>query len=634
MVEEKYQMKSEIDHILDRSGMWVGSVMNEIVDYNLYKPSENRIVTVSSSIYNAGLLKLVDEILTNSIDEFRRKSSLYKIDSIKVSITKSGTVTVEDNGGIDVAINKGTGIFIPEMIFGHLRTSSNYDDTQQRDGAGVNGLGCKLTNIFSKRFSVWTADGKNEVKLTWTENMRKLETGKITKTSKHGTIISFDLDLDRFELPEGIPLSIARIIQKRCIDGAAANPGLKIEFSTDIADGKLDSTWIFDSFKDYVKLYLKADDYQHIMEYQSQSGRDNIIIIPSIGFDFGFVNGAICSKGDHFKKVKSQITDKILSLCKEKDMELITERDILNKLSIFISTTVGNPTYNSQTKEELKMKLNSVSLSISKKFLDSFDKSEIMNQLVDYYKIKYDAEKKKELRKLNSAIKLTKSKKLIACSANNNINSELWIFEGNSASNGFRVHRDPMFQSAYLLRGKIENSFSLNKAEILENTELREIIAAIGLQFNEPKTNVKNCKFSKIIICSDMDQDGHHICGLIIAFFTKHFPELFLANKIFRALSPVVSAFKKNSPKKYYYTEEEYEKEREEGKLKGYEVLYNKGLGGLATEDYSQMLHNQKLVKFELKDTSDIEAVNVWFSKNVEQRKELILIDSEDDIES
>ena len=75
-----------------------------------------------------------------------------------------------------------------------------------------------------------------------------------------------------------------------------------------------------------------------------------------------------------------------------------------------------------------------------------------------------------------------------------------------------------------------------------------------------------------------------------------------------------------------------YEKEMEAGLLKGYEVLYNKGLGGLATEDYNQMLHNQKLVKFELKDATDIEAVNVWFSKNVEQRKELILIDSEEDV--
>lgn len=632
MAEEKYQIKSEIDHILDRSGMWIGSVMNEIIDYNLYKPSENRIVNVGSCVYNAGLLKLVDEILSNSIDEFRRKDSLFKINNIKVNVTSTGTVTITDNGGISIEKHKQTGILIPELIFGHLRTSSNYDDSQERNVVGVNGLGCKLTNIFSKRFSVHTADGKNEIILTWTNHMRDLSTGKPSKSTKHFTEISFDLDLQRFELEKGLPLSIARIIQKRCIDGAAANPGLTIEFTSDIAEGKLDSTWYFESFKDYVKLYMNPDDYKNMLEYVSPSGRDTVIIIPSLGFDFGFVNGAICSKGTHFKKVKNQITDKILNLCKDKEMELITERDILNRVSVFISTTVVNPTYNSQTKEELTLKLNNVVLSISKKFLDTLDNSEIMNQLIDYYKVKYDAEKKKELRKLNSAIKMTKTKKLIQSTSSNQNLSELWLFEGNSAANGFRTHRDPMTQSAYLLRGKIENSFSLNKREILENTELREIIAAIGLQFNEPKTNIKNCKFSKIIICSDMDQDGHHICGLVIAFFTKHFPELFLANRIFRALSPVVSAFKKNAPKKYYYTEEEYEKEMEAGLLKGYEVLYNKGLGGLATEDYNQMLHNQKLVKFELKDATDIEAVNVWFSKNVEQRKELILIDSEEDV--
>ena len=632
MENEKYQIKTEIDHILDRSGMWIGSISNEVIDFNLFKPSENRIVTVPSVVYNAGLLKLVDEILTNSIDEFRRNTSLFKIDKVKVNITKSGTVTITDNGGINVEKHKKSGIFIPELIFGHLRTSSNYDDTKERNGAGVNGLGCKLTNIFSKRFSVWTADGKNEVTLTWTKNMRELQTSKIKKTTLNGTIISFDLDLDRFDLSNGIPLSIARVIQKRCIDAAAANPGLNIEFSTDIADGKLDSLWYFDSFKDYVELYLKPEERKDIMEFNSISGRDSIIVVPSaIGFNFGFVNGAICSKGTHFKKIKSQLVTKILELCKNKEMELITERDIMNRISIFISTTVVNPTYNSQTKEELTLKINNASLILSKKFLDTFEDSSIMTQLIDYYKIKYDAQKKKELRKLNAAIKLTNSKKLIKCSSTNNLINELWIFEGNSAANGFRTHRDPLIQAAYLLRGKIENSFSLNKREILENVELREIIASLGLQFNEPKLNIQNCKFSKINICSDMDQDGHHICGLLIAFFAKHFPELFAAKIIYRVMSPIISATKKKFPKKYYYTEDVYNIAVKNGDLKGYEVIYNKGLGGLATEDYQTMLHNQKLVRFELKDIEDMNSVNVWFSKNVQQRKELILIDSEED---
>ena len=636
--DEKYQVKSEIDHVLDRPGTWVGSIQSELIDYLLFQPSTNKIIPIKNVSHNSGLLKLVDEVLSNAVDEHRRKDSLFKVTEIDVQVFTSGRIIIKDNGGIPVQIHKGTKLIIPEMIFGHFRTSSNYDDTQERDVVGTNGLGAKLTNIFSKYFTVQTCDTKNSISVEWTNNMK--ESNKDLKKypgigflikkedskdiNNHGTRIEFQIDLDRFDL-EQLNLSTIRIIQKRCIDAAATNPGLKISFSSDIAEGKLNSEWIFDSFKDYVKLYLTPEQTEQIRQYKNR--KDDIILLPSIGFNFGFVNGGICSAGTHMKKIEKQIVEKILKFCAEADMELITEKDITNRISIFANTSIPNPSYNSQTKETLTTKIDKYLLNISEEFLNALKDSEIFESLKDYYTIKYAEEKKKETKKLNATIKITKIKKLIMSANPKAINSELWLFEGDSAANGFRKHSDKMYQSAYLLRGKIKNTFNLKKSQVLENQELREVIAALGILFDEPKKNLLTCRFAKIVIGSDMDHDGDHICGLLIAFFAKHFPELFRINKIYRSLSPIVVVSKKGQKKEYFYTLEDFANEEHRFKT-GWEIIYTKGLGGLCDEDYRQMLHQKKLIQFSYDEAMDLESVVTWFAKSTDQRKALILEDS------
>lgn len=637
--DEKYQVKDEISHVLDRPGTWVGNINTEVIDYPLFIPSKNKIMQVPNTGYNAGLLKLVDEVLSNAVDEHRRKDSLFHIDKISVEVNSDGYVCISDNGGIPVVIHKETGLLIPELIFGQLRTGSNYDDTEQREGVGTNGLGAKLTNIFSKNFTVTTSDSKNSVTIRWENNMRDCNKNleeypdfgfhliPANQTSiSHGTTITFNLDLMRFDMEE-IPMSIIRVIQKRCIDAAATNPGLEISFKTNIAEGKLDSIWQFNDFEEYVKLYLTENQIKTMSSFQNK--KDHIILVPdNIGFNFAFVNSGICSEGSHIKKVQNQIVKTVLDFCSAQDMELITERDIINHISLFINTTIPNPQYDSQSKDKLASKISSHTLNLSKEFLATLKNSEIMLALTDFYKAKYEAVKKKELRKLNATLKTTKTKKLISCASKDSNSNELWLFEGNSASNGFRKSRN-LNQAAYLLRGKIKNTFNLKKEQILDNLELREVIAALGILFDEPTKNVKNCKFSKIVIATDMDVDGNHICGLLIAFLGKHFPELFKAGMIYRALSPIVIASKgagKSLQKKYYHTQEEYHKE--EKLLKGWEVIYTKGLGGLSDSDYYHMVRQQKLIKFSMKSLYDYETISIWFDKSTTQRKQILLEDS------
>ena len=164
-IEQKYKTVSELDHILLRSGMYIGSTKEEEKQMYIYN-NEAKIMELSNVLYVPGLLKIIDEVISNSCDEFRRKDNMG-LTQLSVTIEKNGNVLIKDNGGIPVVKHNDAGCYLPEFIFGMLRTSSNYNDDEERTGIGTNGLGVKIGNIFSKNFSVKTADGKNEIEIIW-----------------------------------------------------------------------------------------------------------------------------------------------------------------------------------------------------------------------------------------------------------------------------------------------------------------------------------------------------------------------------------------------------------------------------------------------------------------------------------
>ena len=634
-VDTKYQVMSEIEHVLKRPDTWVGSTINELKKVPIYYPTKNLIKLTENVSYNQGLHKLVDEVFANSIDEYRRsqtipKHSLFDITKIRVRVNTDGYVEIEDDGGIPVKKHSGTGVYVPQMIFGMLRTSSNYDDNQDKSWVGKNGLGAKLSNIYSKDFIVQTSDGKLYYEGIWKNNMKEFEevaaginlvnAGLTDKL--HFTKISFKIDLEKFEL-DSFDLGSIRIFQKKCIDTAAANPGLEIRFESDAFEGKLDSNWKFDSFKQYFELYLDDEgrmSRDRILEYRSK--KDDIIICFGTGLeDMAFVNGALCNEGTHIVRVHSQICQKMMEVCKKHDMELITEKDIISRVSVFINCTVFNPKYDGQTKTKLSSKLDSGTLKMDEKFLNSLADSDLMDLLKDYYEIKYKEQKKKELNKLNRELKRTEIKKLIKPAIKDREKNELCIFEGDSASKGFQKNRT-YYQAAYLLRGKIMNVLNLSRDEQMRNNELKEILAGSNLLFGDPKHNLKNSNYSKYIIFTDQDFDGYHISGLLLCFFAMNFPELIKAGMVYRGLSPIVIASKGNS-KKYYYSLNDYELDSKN--LNGYHIKYNKGLGGLVNEDYKEMLQNMKLIKFDMVGQTDIDAIYTWFDKSTSMRKDILI---------
>ena len=151
-IEEKYKELSERDHVLLRPGMWVGSIKQEEKTMFLYN-SLSEIMELREVEYTPAMLKVVDEVISNSCDEFRRKDNLGLTD-LWVTLEENGWITVKDNGGIPIVKHKEAGVYVPEFIFGRLRTSSNYDDTEDRNVIGTNGVGSSITNIFSKEYKI------------------------------------------------------------------------------------------------------------------------------------------------------------------------------------------------------------------------------------------------------------------------------------------------------------------------------------------------------------------------------------------------------------------------------------------------------------------------------------------------
>lgn len=615
-IEERYTALSEKEHIRKRSGMYIGSVKNEDAQLFLYN-EETAKMQLKDISYSPGLLKIIDEIISNSCDEYRRKNNLG-LNKLEVTLYKNGKVEVKDNGGIPVVIHKTAGVYVPEFIFGNLRTSSNYDDTEERNGLGTNGIGSVISNIFSKNFSIYTADTKNSYYRSWSNNMEILNDDLCIKPeTSHFTHTTFEIDFSLFDCGNEFSDDFIDLVEKRCIDSAAANIGLTVVFT--LKDGKKNvrkNNWHFRKFEHYIELF---SDYIDINDKVSFSDKmKSVWVFPEGNINVGFVNGGECSKGTHIKAIRQEVNAAVSEHIKSKNKMDIAPRNIDGKYSMFCTYTIANPSYNSQTKEELTTTVDRFSLDpnfefkIPNTFLRDVCKSDLVDTVIDWYKQKQEVEDQKTLRKLNKAAKqkIRCSDKFIDANSKKRDERELWIFEGASASAGFRYARNPQTQAAYLLKGVIMNVDSLAPSKIMDNKELSELFNIIGLQWGQ-KNDVTKLNFSKIIIATDADFDGNKISALLLVFFNR-FPELFEAGMVYKSITPIIVA-RKGSDEKKYYKIEDYKKE--ENKLKGYKISYYKGLGSLSSDGYKEMMTSSTLHQF-TKDVHSDMNINLWFGKH------------------
>lgn len=614
-IEEKYQELSEVQHILNRPGMWVGSTKSEEKDAFIYNEKNGKF-EMKIVNYIPAMLKVVDEVISNSCDEFRRKDNMG-LTELYVKIDKDkGEIVVRDNGGIPIVKHKEAGVYVPEFIFGRLRTSSNYDDTEDRQVIGTNGVGSALCNVFSTYFEIESADGKNEFHRSWSNNMEKLNDDlKVTKCDKktHYTQTRFKLDFSRFDTElKTFDNDFINIIHKRCIDAAAANPGLKVIFNY----GKEDIEWKFKKLDEYIDLYSNLLNITDKIPFENDLC--TAWIFPDSSVDVGFVNGAECSKGTHMRALRNEINQAVVEFISKKDkIKDLTTRGVDNKYSVFININVSNPAYDSQTKDTLTTPIEKFSKDeklkweVNEKFLNKIVKSEIVALVRDWYKQKTVAEDEKALRKINRETNkgLKRPDKYITCSSRVRASKQLFIFEGDSARSGFRGGRIPEFQAGYTMKGVPPNVFGSTPLQIMKNEVFNDLVTVIGLKWGKD-FNINELNFGKIVISTDADTDGDKIAALLLLFF-NNWPELFEKNIVCRNISPIIISRKGKDCRKFY-TMEEFK--NEEKKLKGYTHKYVKGLGGLSDKESKDMYQDPKFLYFKKDEAAD-SMFRKWFNK-------------------
>lgn len=620
-IEQKYKELTETEHVLLRPGMYVGSVKPELSTQFVFDYKDQTMVQKEVE-YVPAMLKLIDEVVSNSCDEYRRKDNLG-LTQLNVTIMKDDTIVIEDNGGIPVVKHKEAGIMVPQLIFGRMRTSSNYNDEEDRTGLGTNGVGSSLTNIFSSYFGIMTDDGKKRWLGNWRNNMSEFYGEKIEKSSKknHGTRTTFHLDFSRFEGVEHLDRSFKDIILTRCINAAAANPGLVVKYKDDDVCGE----YCYKNFKDYIDLYRNYLTLKDCIEYKDDD--KCVYVYPDGNINVGFVNGGICNKGTHIKALHQFINASISEFLKKKDKIDVLPRQVDGNYSMFCDLTISNPSYDSQTKEclttpvEKFYKDDSKKFEVSQKFLDQVMKSDIIENVRDWYKKKCEAEDQRAIRKINREISkgLKRPDKFITCTSKKKQEKQLWIFEGDSAKAAFRNCRDPHTQAGYIMRGVPKSSWNESPTNIMKNEVYNDLVTILGLKFGND-FNINDLKFGKIVISSDMDNDGHHIAGILLAFF-NHWPELYEKGIVVRSISPIIVAHK-NKLTKNFYNIDDYKKE--ESKLKGWTFKFTKGLGGLNNAESKEMYLNPKFQVFRKDDLAE-SMMKKWFTKDdSDTRKQLL----------
>ena len=331
--------------------------------------------------YVPGFYKIVDEILVNAADNKVRLPMrfffivliLYQIndpnmDTIKVNIdVQEGSISVYNNGkGIPIEVHSEKKIYIPEMIFGHLLTSSNYDDDEKKLTGGRNGYGAKLTNIYSTEFTVETADKNTEQKYkqVWTENMTKAGKPKILKNTKKEefTKVTFKPDFKRFGM-DSIDEDTLALLKKRVHDMAGTVKNVKVYLN--------DERLKIKNFKQYVEMYITsaaaeaadasggaAQSKPTIIHEQVHERWEVAFAVSDGSFQqVSFANSIATTKGGtHVNYIADQISKNLIaSIAKKNKAAAVKPTQIRNHMWIFVNALIENPTFDSQTKETLTL---------------------------------------------------------------------------------------------------------------------------------------------------------------------------------------------------------------------------------------------------------------------------------------
>ena len=565
--------------------------------------------------YSPAFVKLFDEIISNSAD-FSKTPEGKHLNKIEVQIDQStGVISVRDNGGIPVVKHKEYNQYIPDMIFGELRSGSNFDDEASSTSTGQNGEGSTLTNIFSKSFEVDTADGKNRFSCTYHDNMTHKDKPEVTKSKLSYTKITYLPDYERLAIT--LDDEHFKMLVRRTYEIAATNPHLTI-----MLNGR---PLRFKAFKEYAALFSDSrvdfgNDRFQVSVFHSKEGFQQLSFINSTNVRQG---------GTHIDYVMNQIIGGIRDHVKKKTKQDVKPSDIKSHFFLLVNATLNNPRYGEQTKENLTTapKDYGTTLEVDAKTLQKIIKSDIVAEIIEWAENKAKLEelaalkkKNKDLDKGNSLRDITKYE---PANSKNRGRCVLFIAEGDSAAKPLQSARNPEIHGIFPLKGKPINVRERKLKDLLENEELSALMKIIGLQFGvEPM--LSDLRYKQMVIATDQDLDGYHLCALVINMFQQLWPGLVKKGFLVKLETPIVRVTQ-NKKEIDFMSIGDFEDWKKK-QTKPFQSHYLKGLGSNDTKYLKQYMFDEKyMLPITWDDAEDARALDIAFDKSkADERKAYI----------
>lgn len=624
---ESYDQLSDIEHILQRPDMYLSPLTRVERLAKCYDLQEKKIKTKCVTLSEA-LEHIFLEILGNASDNVQR-SKERNIDPKQIEVYMSDNQITVKNYGMNIPVAKKQQ-WIPYIIFGVLRTSSNYDDKNKRFLIGKNGFGAKLTNVYSKFFYIECADAERKLiyKQSWYNNMSTYSEPIIEEyTSIPYTLVSFVPDFSRFGTDK-FDIEAIEIFLYHC---------LSVSFINNILVIFNNNKFLINDIFEYTSLYFSINK-QNAIKYKNETYDLCLVDTPDNGTISSFVNGINTKNhGIHVDAVYKFLISKIVNIFKDSvEGVKITKRDIDKHISIFISCRLDRPNFKGQTKEELvsfydNNKLeNKLNIEIPDNIVKNIKGWKLIEKL-------YNEIQKKQLNKLKkkdgkrNRPKIEKAEHANLAGTKKSHETTLILTEGKSAKSYAVKFLSEVPQSrgrdyfgVLPLKGKILNTLNASFVQILNNQELNDIKAMLGLKEETDYTvdaNFKKLNYGKVLFITDPDDDGKHILGLGLLYFLVKFPTL-VSRGYIKFLRVPVLRLTKNNTELSFYTYTSYNKWRQSVENPdSWHHSYFKGLGSCSDNHIKKDYKNPKIVTFVV-DEKTREKITLAFSNTqAEDRK-------------
>ncbi len=626
-IEEKYKKYELLEHIQSLPDTYIGSTELTKIKTYIYCDDTKKMVEKDIT-YIPGLLKIFDEVIVNAIDHSMRlkvetKTDVKNVKNIKITIDKeSGYISIYNDGnGIDIEKHKDyNNVWVPELIFGELLTSTNYDKTEEKTWGGKNGFGAKLTNIFSKEFTIETVDHytKRIYTQTFTNNMRERSKPSIkTCTKQPYTLIRFLPDYERFGLLKGMTEDIYELFKRRIIDACATTSK---EVSIYFNNEKL----LIKDFEKYAELYV--DKTVQPIIYENCNERWEVAVALSktgIHEQISFVNGINTIRGGrHVEYISQNIIKRVVDMVQSKKKKTVKSQHIKDNLIVFVKSIIVNPSFDSQSKETLTTQVSKFGskCEVSDKFIEKiYKQSGIIDKalsLTEFHEqkklVKTDGKKTSKLiiPKLDDA-NFAGTKRSSECT--------LILTEGDSAKtmaiSGLSVIGRDKY-GVFPLRGKIMNVKDATLQKISDNAEITALKKILGLEQNKKYTDVSDLRYGSIMIMTDQDHDGSHIKGLLFNIFQSLWNSLYKIDGFLTSmLTPIIKASNSKGEVIQFYNMTDYKKWLETDiSKKNWKIKYYKGLGTSKDEEAKDYFRNMKKITYKYNENSD-EKLDLAFNK-------------------